>query len=59
MKVVELMNKLEDIMHDLSWEDENAEVKIHPNTYKLSYFLSIPGQGFINLNEIIKEEEDD
>ena len=59
MKVAELMDKLGDIMHDLSWEDEDAEVKIHPNTYKLSYFLSIPGQGFIDLNEIIKEEEDD
>lgn len=59
MKVKQFKQKLQTILDELDSYDDEDEVNLYGNTYGLTYFLSLPGKGFVDLHKPVKEEEDD
>lgn len=59
MKVKQFRQKLQTVLDELDFYDDEDEIDLHGNTYGINYFMSLPGKGIVDLHNIVKEEEDD
>ena len=58
MKVRDLISKLEDIIDDLNCYDEDDEIRVSCNTYGMGSNFLATYDGYIDLSDPVKEEED-
>jgi len=60
ISVSTLKDVLQNAIDVLDDYEDNAEVELHPNTYRLNgHVLTIPYKGFINLDDMTINSPDD
>ena len=60
MTVSELKDLLQQALNNLENYDDNQELNIQTNTYYVrGKFISIPGVGFIPLNDPVADDDDE
>ena len=57
MKVKELKDKMKAFVEILDEYDEDQEVALRPNTYGLYRFLCVGRDGFVDLSDPVKSNE--
>lgn len=59
MKVRDLKQMLQNWLEDLDWYDEDNEVKLSANTYRMGNEFIATYNGFIDMNDPVKDSEEE